>query len=710
MTLLYSYILKLSQFTKILQFINRNNKYNYLVIGFLFCISLLFIAIWFRSMTFIASGEEGVLFYSATRALTISKGIWHEIDLGLSTPLYITRLPLFLIASILEQIGLAGWVIQAIIFEFIVFAGLVFSWKLFSLLLNSYEKKVPFIASIFYLCNLYVMSQVFARFILSLIILWAFLPIFLYYFIQWFQTGKKRFLIFFSIFNLLFSQVYLLVSPVLTLWLSAFIYIMVYEIKKKNFPKLIYKILVFGIFWAFVNVWWIVPFVFSNTSTHASLQNYNLNLTSLIEVSQYFPSIEVLTLRQSYYFGPKGFWSDYYHSTFLAILPHLVLMIVLYGLYNSRKNLSARYFACLFLIGWFLSKGVNSPFGLEVYTFLFKYFPILQAFRNPYEKLGIIFVLSYSVFFSIGLVLFSSYFARIKNILIISMSILVMYVLVRPMWNGNVFRQYNVTVPTYYRDMNEVIKGEGTDDRLLHMPYPVTGDAKLRWAPKVVGINETLFDNPSYPLLALQGNEYFYQTLPHYTGSEYFSNILKITSTCCILLHSDIISDKNYYQDINESRRKIKLWRGVEEKSKIGELELFMLNPEFREKRVYLSSSLVSIQTLEDALNEITSEDFDYKKTAYIVNDQNEVRVADFASKSLPQYDVVKINNTQYVITTKNVIEPFVLVLANNYNSSWTAFVDGNEIKNHFKVNGFGNGWIIDKAGEYDIKIVFDSW
>lgn len=92
-------------------------------------------------------------------------------------------------------------------------------------------------------------------------------------------------------------------------------------------------------------------------------------------------------------------------KTYLMRPEFLILPILAFGsllFLNKKKSKNSQfdnstilYFVLLALIGAFLAKGSNPPFG-EIYVWLFKNFPGMMMFRDP-SKFYTLIVLSYSV-------------------------------------------------------------------------------------------------------------------------------------------------------------------------------------------------------------------------------------------------------------------------------------------------------------------------
>ncbi len=50
---------------------------------------------------------------------------------------------------------------------------------------------------------------------------------------------------------------------------------------------------------------------------------------------------------------------------------------------------------------------------------------------------------------------------------------------------------------------------------------------------------------------------------------------------------------------------------------------------------------------------------------------------------------------------------PFVLVLSESFDDRWVAMTNGQVITNHFVVNGYANGWLLEHGGTYNITISY---
>lgn len=81
----------------------------------------------------------------------------------------------------------------------------------------------------------------------------------------------------------------------------------------------------------------------------------------------------------------------------------------------------------------------------------------------------------------------------------------------------------------------------------------------------------------------------------------------------------------------------------------------------------------------------------------------------EFEGSKLPELSFNKLNNSEYKINIKDAKEKYALILSELFDPGWT-LTDrngANLTKNHFLVNGYANGWIIDKTGDYQLIAKF---
>lgn len=77
-------------------------------------------------------------------------------------------------------------------------------------------------------------------------------------------------------------------------------------------------------------------------------------------------------------------------------------------------------------------------------------------------------------------------------------------------------------------------------------------------------------------------------------------------------------------------------------------------------------------------------------------------------SSTLPTVSYTKHNPTKYSIKVNNARQSFILILSQLHNPGWKArYQDGEVIKNHYMVNAYANGWLIEKVGDFNLTLEF---
>jgi hypothetical protein len=68
-----------------------------------------------------------------------------------------------------------------------------------------------------------------------------------------------------------------------------------------------------------------------------------------------------------------------------------------------------------------------------------------------------------------------------------------------------------------------------------------------------------------------------------------------------------------------------------------------------------------------------------------------------------------KVSPTRYRVEVTNSTGPFLLVFSDTFHRDWRATIDGQRLpeENHILVNGYANGWWIERQGSYEVEIVF---
>jgi hypothetical protein len=675
-----------------------------------YVVALLIVTSWFRSKTMIATAEEGLPFYNLNRTFSIYKSFFYDTGLGLNGFFNIPRFFIFGFLSIFQKFGFEGWQIQAGLYYLLLLSPLIAVPKLVAEFVDKKRVMVGNAASIFYLFNLFTMSQVWTRFILSLICLWSFLPLFLFLWVRFIKTQKLRYLFILLIYTFVYSPAFVILSPAITLWVPAMLFTLFKIIESQQKVK-VFIITIFGfIVWVLANSWWIYP-AYNNRNIGVTNVSPEQNYTSLVQVSEYFPNNQIFQLKQKYMLGPNSPYYELYKSPIRNLIVLCILYLVILGLVKYRKTNSFYFLLSILILSWWLIKGTNPPYGFEFFKFMFSKLQPFQLFRNPYEKAGALFLIPYSIFFAVGLNFVLTILKRSNIIISYGMAGVLCIYLSLPIADGSLFLyKTHIIVPEYYDTLNKLIEVDsiGDDSRILHLPLLRGSSVNTDWNYFGEEPSEFLFDKTSISrTLSDPFIDRFYNKLgepKYFYSSKNFPKILAVMKVKYIILHSDYLPSIYNQENVDSSRNILASWNNIEPIKQIGRLELYK-NIISEGGRLYLADTVFQAKNLEEVFDLITSDKFD--PNSDVTTQEHFGSSVDIDLFEIPEHNVRKISSTDYKINVKNVNKPFFVVLANSYNVHWQAKIDGKVINDHILVNGFANGWNIENKGNFEIDLSY---
>ena len=147
------------------------------------------------------------------------------------------------------------------------------------------------------------------------------------------------------------------------------------------------------------------------------------------------------------------------------ILPLLAYAALLFKTIEKSSRKTILFFALLGLIGAFLAKGANEPFG-QIYLWLFEHVPGFIMFRDP-TKWYLLVALSYSV-----LIPFSIFHIAKKRyyIFILVFAFYFLYLLHPALLNNLNGTFKTSSISPEYRQLNEFLSSQQSFYRVLWIP------------------------------------------------------------------------------------------------------------------------------------------------------------------------------------------------------------------------------------------------
>jgi hypothetical protein len=380
--------------------------------------------------TFFSAGDAPFYFLEQIKQLSWYPQVWYSwIGFGQSV---IFRLwydyPLQIIIKTLSNFGFSWWFIDKIIWLLVISIGLISSYKL--ALLFFHQKAPAFFSSLIYTTNTYAL-MLFGGGQLGVVLGYAFAPFVFRQLIillndSMVKNNHKELNNIVSEYinsdNLLhiigkISITAILISllvmadlriAVLTIILAFIYYVYIGINNSINFNVRIYWKTLFNFYFfvfllvGIIHSYWIIPLViFRGQSINALELQSSVGLTKFFSFADYSHAISLLHPN-----WPENlFGKVYFMQTEFLILPIISFICLLllaqrfkFPSLNQQKKIDAKYivfFSIISIIGAFLAKGTNPPFGF-IYEWFVDKIPGFGMFRDP-TKFYLYITLSYSI-------------------------------------------------------------------------------------------------------------------------------------------------------------------------------------------------------------------------------------------------------------------------------------------------------------------------
>ena len=588
---------------------------------FIVLVASLLAVVWFHDGFILGTAEAKIPFYNLERFREITSWAWTDFNLGNSTSLIIASGPTWWFLSQIQGTGIPGFIIQAFCFWFIfISAGMGIYW-LTKTLFPDLGKRYLILAVLFYFFNPLSLVNVWNRFLYNYMVFWALLPVALFILIKGLKERKLILGVMLALTLTLFS--YALSGYVfnLLIWFvlifTWLFFIFIYLEKKFIFYSVKFFVLILVSF-MLLNFFWVLPTFnyVTSASTAKEISSFVTtegNLYTLNILSQKLGNlIDISRLTQFVFYlneGPK--WASFYLSPVLIIIMFTISGLILFGIYRQKRDKGALFLGILFVLGVFLAKGNNPPFG-KLFQFFFEKISVLQIFRDPFEKFGFILSLSAAPLFALGVREFSGIFNnRIKAPIYFISLFFILGVLGYPFFTGLVFTSksppnddyligYKVKVPDYYKQANDWLESQGNNFRFIGFPLGDEG-MTFKWEKGYQGVepSEILFSTPGIT---------FNTTIPYYSQiaeklerllfqQEDFYKVANLLNVRYFMVRNDV--------DIRERRLRMPeaivavLSRNekegkVKKVAQFGELT-FWENLKWENRTVYVATNIVSV-------------------------------------------------------------------------------------------------------------------
>lgn len=671
---------------------------------FLLILILFLISIWFGKGLMLAGGEEGIPFYDIEQTSNLYFYSWRDSQGGRLNLEHLTRIPFYTVLRTINGFGLSGVVLQAVTFFVLMTTGVIsFYFLLKTTITNDfrfkkqslYIKYVPLIGALLYLLNPFSMTQVWGRGLYTQFFPFALFPLYLLFVVLGLKQKNLIYGVLATISSIVFSAAFGNLSYLMSFWFMISLYFIYYILTHKRKKNILFA----GLYLLFLlvsfiatHIWWINYdlAVFSEATISRSV-NLEHNLGTLRGVSRTYNIFDVLRLLH-HFLNKAGFYGKIYFSLPFVLLSWIVPIAFIFSFKIIRGFRHYKFYLLVLLSSLFVVMGSNPPLGW-LFEFLFKRLTFLQAFRNPYEKMGLVFTISYLPFVSIGLISVSE---KIKSLLakrnllpkvetefIVGFFILLISgVFLWPMWTGHisgVVHKPFLKVPDYYRQTSDWLNQDKSDFKILSLPlipgdgtryvwsgnaYQGTEPSEYIFSKHVVSFHSRVngaFYKPlldRFGLLDKETPDVDSDIINSEFKSSTFREEMEKLGVRYIVLHNDLDWEIINTKSSGEFAQYLEREEGVELVESFGELDIYKVS-------------------ISDEIAEIYSPDVETK--------------------------VVKINPAKYEVDVRNAPESIDLYFLNLFNPNWEAYVGGQKIEEHEKVFSYANSWRIEKAGNYTV-------
>lgn len=652
---------------------------------------------WFHKGLVFGGAEAGLQYINLNKTYQYYESTWKEIENGLPLLTDQMELPNFFLMNLLSSFGLPNFIIQAGVFLMLLLIAANSVYLLFKITLGKELglKYLPLIASIFYLFNPFTMTQIWGRALTYQFFSFASLPLLLLLFILGLKHKNLIYVFLFCLASFLLSTSFAHISYVLTLWIMLSLYLGYFIFTNRNKNSLIFFAVIYFlallILWLLTNWWWLSMYFYTLQTETKIFFSMEEGIGSLRGISRQYPLPSIIRLIHNGYFYEAKYYGEIYSSILFLLISWLPPLVLIWSLRKIKTAKSYGFWLVLLLISLFVVLGSNPPLGW-LFVFLFKSIPVLEVYRNPLEKFGIVYLIAYSAFFSVGILsiyqIAAGYFKKNlwPRVIVVVIMFLVCVVFVWPFWIGKFAGgdkiNYWIQVPDYYKAANAWLNQQEGDFAILQLPLDPLDGIRYNWNTPYQGLEPSyfLFDKPS--------------------------------------IARNIVINKPYYNILLDRF-------GVRQKNAFSP-DPDLTNSEFREDKFYKELAKLNVRyiVLHSDIDDKVSATLSYEQTKqYIEKQENITKVAAFGQLEIYKVDIPKniqfiyspsaeikykkIKPYYYQIEANNVSSPYDLYFLKLFNKNWQLTIDGQPIADHNKVFSYANVWRIEKTGSYKADLRF---
>jgi len=520
-------------------------------------------------------------------------------------------------------------------------------------------------------------------------------------------------------------------------------------------------------FWIPLNLYWLASQIYSNSVLLERIIGYYNPTGTILNLKVHTPTLLQSFFGTGYWYS---FFEKSIPEYFMPIwlLASVIYLIFIYSQLLVTRSKPMIFWTIVFVLTVTIASGTNSPLkDFNIWLLTNPNNIITLLFSGDPQRLVSPIPLAISVMFGISCAHLLSTLRINKDIT--TPFIFVILIISASIWNisfinGNLGGYVDNFKPSWYEEaMNIIGEGKIDGERVLYLPMSMSpayldtnyqkgnfqgGDPLVIYS-ELPTLATDIANDPrtlefEYALvMMIYGN--YYQSVRNdkhtlVPSKDYLSKLLSFTNIKYIINRQDVVPNFGpfspngpniiglSYIKWNNSRvyQILSQQNGLHVVKDWGVATLW-INNEYESTLIYPASNVIvyndsynssQIMLLNSLTQIIMSENFKIGKTAFIIPNQVDKTTLSLISRNFDNKSVIdiKIINPTHIRVFINASDPFVLVFQEAYSNRWKAFYEepnlcevlfNNGIEQHFVVNGFANGWIMDKKGIYVVNLYY---
>jgi hypothetical protein len=515
---------------------------------------LILLFVWFREGKIYAFGEEGPSFIAVIGQREL---FFNTLLLNIEGTIHLPRLLSGLYLDFMRYINVESYLSQLILFFFLMSLGCIYIYKICIELIfedSKYKITTGLIASSLYLFNPYSIA-IWSRGLLPLYFNFALIPIVIYYLSKTLKERDLSNLYWLYIYLIILSTSFAMPANIILIFLTSFV--LVISFSNVNLIFKIKSFILFIIGFSIVNLWWLIPLtytsLFSDHSNHLTqaFEEAEKNLNSLRTISKEtsFEYVIRLSTKSSFITNQEEF-RNFYLKKVIDLITYFYPFLVLLFLLLSKRVSKYQHLISLLFVGLFFSLGTNEPLGVLL-IFLLEKIQTLQVFRNPFEKVGIIFLIPYIIFMSNSIVWF---FNKNKSKFFLGVGITIFFLSISIYFIFKNLEGKTFFIPSSIETLNEkLIEVTKLDERNRVLFLPYTGEGvKTSWGYQGYNNLNFFFQNEYYTFIP---NTNFKTEFDLYQKLLNQENVIKQAEKLkigYIVLRKDILNFEQSFYELEE--------------------------------------------------------------------------------------------------------------------------------------------------------------